>query len=400
VTGALAPGLSVCCLTADEPALVAASLAVLRDVADEIVVAVDRRVDPARLGPLLPLADTLVRFEYTHPPERSRPWLVGLCRHRTVLMVDGDEVAGNALVGALPGLVADQEPVQFRVPRRWCFPDETLWLAERPWWPDFQRRLVVQGPALDFELAVHGGVRAAEPARYVAEPLYHLACLTSPFPERRARARRYEAERPGLVAVGGGPMNATLYVPEHFASLRPEATPPDDVEVLRAVLAAAADPPPAGRTAVPDLPVVGAAEIAAGAPPDGLARQGYEAKLRVAEHDRRTEPGNDTYLVVEITNTGSATLPHRDRPGVQLRLGARLLDRATGAVITDWALTPLPGDVPPGEARSLEALVRVPGVPGAVTVEVDLVNERARWFGKPARADLVVATRWGRHAVP
>ena len=38
--------LSVCCLTADDPAMVAAALGVLRDVAGEILVAVDSRVDP------------------------------------------------------------------------------------------------------------------------------------------------------------------------------------------------------------------------------------------------------------------------------------------------------------------------------------------------------------------
>jgi hypothetical protein len=46
----------------------------------------------------------------------------------------------------------------------------------------------------------------------------------------------------------------------------------------------------------------------------------------------------------------------------------------------------------------MEALVRVPKSPGLYTIEVDLVNERARWFGCLARADLLVATRWGRYA--
>ena len=36
------PSLSVCCVTADPPAQVAASLRALRPVADEIVVAVDK----------------------------------------------------------------------------------------------------------------------------------------------------------------------------------------------------------------------------------------------------------------------------------------------------------------------------------------------------------------------
>jgi hypothetical protein len=119
----------------------------------------------------------------------------------------------------------------------------------------------------------------------------------------------------------------------------------------------------------------------------------------VVELDRRTEPGNDTYLLVEVTNTGSAPLPHGDSPGVRLRVGARLLDRDNGVPVGEWALTPLPGDVPPGESRLMEALIRVPDSPGVHTVEVDLVNEHARWFGVSARAELAVASRWGRFAL-
>ena len=50
------------------------------------------------------------------------------------------------------------------------------------------------------------------PNRIVMEPLYHLACVTRSLGDRRRAARAYDAARPGLVAVGGGPMNATLYV--------------------------------------------------------------------------------------------------------------------------------------------------------------------------------------------
>jgi hypothetical protein len=398
VTGAAR--LSVCCLTADDPAMVAAALGTVREAAAEIVVAVDSRVDPATTGPLRDVADTVVRFEYTEPPESARPWLVGLCRHDHVLMLDGDEVPSQDFVAALPALVADPDTAQFRLARRWCFPDERHWLAERPWWPDYQRRLLVRGPQLDFDTSVHGGARAALPARYVDEPLYHLACVLTSFADRRARARRYEALRPGFVAVGGGPMNDTLYVPEHFATVPPAPVPDDDRAILEKVLAARGSAEPATSAGInDDVPLVTAAEIAAHRPPDPLAAQGYRVTLRVVERDRRTEPGNDTLLAVAVTNEGDAPLPHRDSPGVQLRVGARLRHRMTGAVLTDWALTPLPGDIPPGESRILEALIRVPSEPGMHTVEVDLVNERARWFGSPAQADLMVASRWGRFAL-
>jgi hypothetical protein len=42
--------LSVCCLTADPPVQVVASLSLLREVADEIVIAADDRIEPDELG--------------------------------------------------------------------------------------------------------------------------------------------------------------------------------------------------------------------------------------------------------------------------------------------------------------------------------------------------------------
>lgn len=393
----LVRGLSVCCLTGHEPAMVARMLATLREVADDIVVAVDSRVDPCRLPPLAEVTDTLVRFEYIDTPERARPWLVSLCRNPTVLMIDGDEAPSTAFIDQLPVLVADEGAVQFRVARRWSFPDVCHWLAERPWWPDYQRRLFRPGPHLDFDLRVHGGVREALPARYVDEPLYHLACVVGTFAERRQRVRRYEVERPGLVAVGGGPMNDTLYVPEHFATLRPEPTPGADAALLRSVLDAANVGEPRSGTA-PNLPIVTAEEIASHVPVDPLQAQGYRARLRIVERDRRTEPGNDTYVVVEVTNDGSTLIPSQDSPGAQVRVGARLVEPGSGASVVDWSLTPLPCDIPAGEARLMEALVRIPADPGSHTIEVDLINERSRWFGRAARADLLVATRWGRFA--
>lgn len=376
--------------------MVAAMLASLRDVADDIVVAVDSRVDPLEVRPLVDVADTVVRFEFVHPPELARPWLVGLCRNTSVLMVDGDEVPSTVLVEALPTLVGDDGFVQCRLARRWCFPDVEHWLAERPWWPDYQRRLVRQGPALDFDLRVHGGVIDALPARYVDEPLYHLACILGGFAERRKRVRNYETDRPGLIAVGGGPLNDTMYIPEHFATLRPETTPQEDVALLRRVLEA---PDSIDHTrAAPDLPIVSAEEIATHAPVDALAAMGCQAEVAVVEHDRRTEPGNNTCLVMKVVNTGSVPIPHQDSGGVEVRLAARVVEPGTDSEVLGWIFTPLPCDVPVGQGRISEGVVPIPSQDGAYIVEVGLINQRRHWLGSIAQADLLVATRWGRYA--
>ena len=387
--------LSVCCLTRDQPSMVAATLALFRPIADDIVVAVDSRINAATLGPLIDVADSVLRFEYPGTPERARPWLVAQCRNDNVLMVDGDEVPSAALLAALPELVADVGAEQFRIARRWCFPDERHWLAERPWWPDFQRRLVRRGPELDFDVGFHGGVHAATPVRHVMDPLYHLACVVKTFAERRRDARRYEAERPGMMAVGGGPMNLILFGPEHFATLRPEATPDEDLALLRSVLGATTT---MSRN-VPDIPIVPAAEIACFVPPDPLEEQGYRAQLTVVEADLRTDPGTGTMILVAVTNLGPVSLPHEDSRGVQVRLCTRLLDRDGTVLGAGWLRTPLPCDVPPGETRIAEAMVEIPDHPGRYALEVDLLNERSRWFGSVATSELAVATRWGRYAL-
>lgn len=386
---------SVCCLTSERPAKVATALAPLRSVADEILVAMDSRIDQRDFLPLFDVADRVLRFEYTGAPEHARPWLVAQCQHPAVLMIDGDEVPSAALVEALPSLVGDVGARQFRIARRWCFPDERHWLAERPWWPDFQRRLFRRDAELDFDLLFHSGVHAADPTRHVCEPLYHVNFLIRRLAERRHIARNYETHRPGLTAVGGGALNTVLYEPEHFATLRPQETPEEDAKLLRSVL----DAPDIAAAASPDLPVATAAEIASHVPADGLDAQGYRAELGFVEPDRRTDPGTNTHLLVEIHNTGPLPIPRLDAPGVQVRLCTRVLDGAPGTPAQDWVGVPLPCDIPPGERRVVEAAVHAPTGPGRYRVEADLLNERGRWFGCSTRTELEVATRWGRYAL-
>jgi hypothetical protein len=106
------PSLSVCCMTADPPAQAATALRALRDVADEIVVAVDSRVEPASLAAYDDVADRVVRFRFRPPVDRPRAWLAAQCHGDWVLSLDGDEVPSQALLRALPELVAATDVVQ------------------------------------------------------------------------------------------------------------------------------------------------------------------------------------------------------------------------------------------------------------------------------------------------
>ena len=75
--GSRGPRSPCAALTNERPAMVAAMLALFRDVADDIVVAVDSRVDPPRWRPLLDVADTVVAS--STPARRSGPDR-GCCR--------------------------------------------------------------------------------------------------------------------------------------------------------------------------------------------------------------------------------------------------------------------------------------------------------------------------------
>ena len=179
-----------------------------------------------------------------------------------------------------------------------------------------------------------------------------------------------------MVAVGGGPMNDTLYVPEHFATLRPEPTPDDDVRLLRARCSTAEPASPTPATA--DLPVVPAAEIAA--PRPGRPAGGAGLPRRAAR--RRARPAGPTPATTRCSSSRSPTpvpspIPHDDARGVQVRVGARLLDPGTGATGRRLGADAAAVRHPAGRdaASSRRSSASRPR-PACYTVEVDLLNER------------------------
>ncbi len=200
--------LSVCCLSGGPPGRLAAILALLRPVADEIVVAVDERVDVGRLRPVADLCDVLVRYPYAEPVERPRGWMHSLCRGDWVFSIDDDEVPSAALLDVL----AEPDPrlTHAFVPRRWLW--GTGWLDVDPWAPDWQLRLM-RPEAAQLPGVMHAAIRAGGPHAYLGAPLYHLDLLETPRARREEKGRRYERAATGL-RIGGLPLNAAYYLPE------------------------------------------------------------------------------------------------------------------------------------------------------------------------------------------
>ena len=396
-------GLSVCCVTADPPERVAYVLNLFRDVADEIVVAVDSSVDPASLTAFAGLTSRIYRFDFRPPVDRPRAWLAAQSRGEWILWIDGDEVPSPALVHQLPDLVAARDVFQYWIPRRWLFPDLDHWLEESPWWPDFQIRLVRNDPAMTCYGGTHDPIEWAMPRRLLDTPLYHLSPLVSTIAERRDKCRRYDADRPGMISPAGGPFNEILQIPERYASLRPVPVPAGDRRWIAESLEAGRSPSTNGKREV-DLPPVDAAEIDALSPVRDFDEEAYRARIVVLERDTRCAPGVTRYFLVRVENLGNATWPWgSQRPWVRMSYHWRGTD---GSVLLEGRRTHLPATVRPGESALVWVEVAPPAEPGRYVLDLDLVHELVRWFGCSTRLEVAVEARpepsrmGGEHGAP
>jgi hypothetical protein len=382
--------LSVCCFAHGPGQRVAASLGPLREVADEIVVAVDSRTDPGLLGDYERIADVLLRFEFDFL-ERHLGWLHARCSSDWILRLDSDELPSRALIEQLPELTRSGVQ-QFWLPRRWSFPTVDTWLDELPWWPDYQNRLVRNGAALYFPGTLHSNAAPAEPSRRIEAPIYHLDCALTGEQERRRKALIYELRRPGHVAPGGGPLNFTYYVPERSATREPAPAAAEDLAALHEYVRAGEAAPLRSRRAPAEVAWLDESDRYWAARP--IAADQYRARIEPIEDDLDMYTGELRPLHCRLTNDSDRTWfrwdPQRE-PGRQVRASYHWLLTDRSVYELDGERSELPIDVAPGESIVLGVTVRAPERPGDYLIELDLVHED--WFGCTRR--LPVSVRAG-----
>lgn len=358
-------------MSGGDPGRLVALLRVCRTHVDEIVVALDDRVDPERAAAAIALADRVVRVPYAPPPERMLPWLYAQCSGDWILKLDDDEVPSAALLDCLPAM-ADPAVTHLWFPRRWLFGDAGTYLDAFPWVPDFQLRLSVNDSRLvRFPGVLHVPIEVAGPARYADVPIYHLDLLR-PHAERESKVGEYERERPGL-RVGGLAFNHAIYLPELSDPLLAEV-PAEDRAVIDSVLELSAEP--AGPA--PDLPRATREEIDALWP---RRRLDDDAHLSVRTAPARLEAGERAQVELLLHNRGVAPLASE-----AVQIGSRWAG-APGL----W--TPLAAAVPPGAESIVVATVEAPLTPGPHTVELDLVRKGSRWLGASVQISIEVVQR-------
>ncbi len=99
-------------------------------------------------------------------------------------------------------------------------------------------------------------------------------------------------------------------------------------------------------------------------------------------------------VAVTVTNTGNQTWT-ASGPNV-VNLSYHILDASGRAVVWDGTRTPLGGDVPPGQAKTLQLGFIAPSASATYTLVIDLVREGIGWFADggspPARITFSVTS--------
>jgi Glycosyl transferase family 2 len=391
-----------------------------RAIADEIVVAVDRSSTDATEAICSRYADKLYRIGPIGVVEWVLAWLNVQCSGDWILRLDDDELPSASLVAALPRLLRDREVTHYWLPRRWLIgSDRANWIAQRPWWPDWQLRLFRNIPSIVYVPgSVHTSYMVQGASRFLSEgSIYHLDLVLHSEQERRAKVERYDRLAPGR-------SQASFYLI------------PDELALLRRPLAADDPPwsPGAGQGGRRGLGAFfsprahqrgGVARAWSGSPVDvsfADTRQAalqdcyaspelFAATLECPECPAVLRAGQPYWLELELRNDSPIAWPFRPssvsdqdareqwlraaremyefqgsgwpvpgliRPGV--RVAYHWLRENGETYEFDGLRTDLLHTLRPGELTTIVAQVRPPAEPGRYILRWDLVIEHVSWF--------------------
>jgi hypothetical protein len=362
--------LSLCILTKNSARYLERLLRIGRAFADELVVAVDATSSDATADIARRHADKLFRVETPTYAERALAWLNERCAGDWILRLDDDELPSAGLVAALPRLLRDREVTHYWLPRRWVAgPGCGRWLAERPWWPDWQLRLfrnirsLVQVPG-----GLHTGYVVQGAGRYFGGGcIYHLDLVYHSESARREKVARYDACAPGSGL-------AHYYLPPAGAAL---ATRPVDDDPFAELRPGFVGRSIRGRIARRPARAAGCDR---GALEHGYGPEVFRAHLDAQSCPTHMKAGSWCGVNVGLRNASPVAWPFAGLGAPEVRLAYHWL-RPGGAVYEhEGQRTTLPHTLRPGQTANLFAAVRAPRHPGRFILRWDLVIEHVAWF--------------------
>ena len=379
--------LSICLLTADPPARIAAILEPLQPFADEVVIAADSRVDEVMLAGYGRLADKLFRIEFVQA-ERHLAWLYAQCHGDWILKIDGDEVPSQAFLRRLPEMLASRQVQQFWMRVAWLYPDADNVLASMPWSQGFVNRLVRNDGTLRVRGLQHLHAEPVTPCEYIDEPFYHLELLTTDEAGRRDKAVRYEFWRPHLLAPGGGRINEAFYLPELRDALELRPVPEEDRESIALALAgSSALAPP---VSVEKVPFVSLEEMDRMWEGRTVGPDAYRARIEPREPTLSLTPSERRHVLFRVHNAGNERWPANLDERPKIRLSYRWLNPDLSIHTPEGPRSAFPRVVAPGQSIFAPLHVDAPASAGDYVLEVDIVHEHVRWFDCACRLSVRV----------
>jgi hypothetical protein len=387
------PELSCCLLVNTPPGRVAATLAPLRALDCEVVLAVDDRAPGDWVEGYRQIADRVIVVPFPGVFSRLYAWLAGECAGRWILQLDHDEVPSHAFAAELEQTIARGGITQGWVRRRWLYPDRGHYLAQWPWRPDYLPRLLRNDPAvLRFPALVHAVVSAEGARRYLREPLYHADLLLADVAARERKCATYEAQLPGLV-IDGRSINESYYLPERRKNVRVLPVPQADASLVADFLDARPAPATRREPAVVERRTL--AEVTRRDESRVLGEDTYRARVELLEDRPSLVCGEWRVLDVEVHNLGSEHWPGGMVAHPQIRLAYRWLG-AGGEPVEEGMRTRIGAALPPGASTIVPLEMLGPPSPGARAIEIDLVHEHVRWFGCGVRATVEIRKPSGK----
>jgi hypothetical protein len=381
----------VCCIANSPGPFLRSALAELRDIADEIVIAAGGPVDADDLCHYAELADRLFAIEFDYI-ERHLAWLHAQCRGDWILRLDGDEIPSREMIGEVTAARESGAVTGVFFARRNLFPTIDSYISQEPWYPDFQLRLVRNDASLRFQGLQHSGAERTLPARIVEAPIYHLALVLADADERRSRAERYEALRPGLVAPTGLPARM-LELPEAVGHLLTARVPADDVRAIETILSARVAPAPDDASAAQSVTLAETDAYWAGRV---VAEAAYRARLEVVGDVTPLAPSERRPFYFRVSNDGSERWGWDPAVGPYVHVVHRIVDEAL-VPVCDWVPSFFTETVRPGATTIVPAYVDSPSTPGRYRLQLRVRHAPDRLFGDAEERELVVRPggAWG-----
>ncbi len=370
--------LSICCVTA-RASRAAAVLAELREIADEIAVAVDVSEGAQDLTPLGTVADRLFEIDLESFPEPAMAWIHAQCSADWIMRIDDDEVVDASLLEQLPELTQARDVVQYWLARRWLYPDSRHWLDEWPWFPDFQGRLVRNDAQLWFPGLCHSSVAPTLPARYLDSGLYHLVLQQSDRQERERKIERYRGVDEALRVTAADPYLSTFYVPEQHPDAHCVAVDPRDRILIDAALSRLGKGQ-ASQVVAARAPHIARAEVQARWAQRDFDETGYQATIRPVDVHRQLIAGDHRQFRVCVSNEGTEWWPGGEDRRPLIRTSYRWLTPERDVIEAEGHRTPLPHPLAPGQSCLVEMNITAPPTAGHYMLAPDLVHEHVRWF--------------------